>query len=182
LRRRWLLAGGGILGFFACGWAFGAAGSSPAKTFVRLEDTAGALVSVPAASLEGEAGGLRLGGEGEPVIVFALSPECPFCAQNMSRWRRFTEAIGPATNVAKVVVLSTGEPTQAHRFLAEHDLDAPLWTIDESALELLGVPAVPATIVVDPDRGRVCRWIGVLDDDLEGDLVRWIRHGAEVSQ
>ncbi|MGD8866824.1 MAG: hypothetical protein PVI01_04325 [Gemmatimonadales bacterium] len=178
LRRRWLLTGGGILAFFACGWALGAAGSSLAKTFVRLEDTVGALVSVPTVNLEGEAEGLRLGGDGESVIVFALSPECPFCAQNMSRWRRLIEAVGPDTSVARFVVLSTGEPSQARRFLTEHDLDAPLWTIDEPTLELLGVPAVPATIVVDSSNRRVLRWIGVLDDDLEGDLARWIREGA----
>jgi len=173
-RRKHVLVAACVLVFFATGWLAGTARSTTRTTFVRMEDTHEVALDIPVVSLTGEPGSLDLDGAGGRLMLFVLSPTCRFCEQNMSWWRRVADSRRAADGSARIVVLSVGESSAAREFLVAHGLEAPLWMIDEAALEALGVPAVPATVAVDVGQGVVHRWIGVIDDGLERDLAHWI--------
>lgn len=176
-RRRVLVVVACVLGFFAGGWFVGTASSSPRETFVRMPDTNDVPSGIPVRSVAGLAVDMDLTAADERLVLFVLSPECPYCKQNMRWWREIADGFAEA-GTSPIRVLSSGATREASEFLAAHGLEASLWTIDEAALDVLGLPAVPATVLVDPRAGVVHRWIGVIDDRLRDDLVEWLRGGS----
>lgn len=138
------------------------------------EGIAVAPMTVPARSASGSVAPLALRSVPRAQLLLVVSTDCPFCEQNMSEWRRLTDALsalGDARPVAVVLSVSGAEETLA--YMARHGLQAEVRLIDRAVLPLLGVTGYPSTVAVDPSTGAISSWTGVLGDADHQAIMAW---------
>lgn len=106
----------------------------------------------------------RLAPAPRPVALWLWGLGCSICQSDAAGVDRF--AARAREQVTVVGLGSHGSPESAPRFVREHGMRSMrvLWDQDSRAWGRLGVPAEPATIVLDPSGREVDRWFGPFDE------------------
>jgi len=165
-----------MLGSSLCAgrWVGFAVTSQPPR-FARLESFIAPTV-VPGSALDGSDKAFESTGRTRPLLVFVLSTDCRFCRDNMDFWAQLAASVRSASAV-EIVVLSTSSPDETAALLSAHGLALPTHLIGESGLNLLGLPGVPATLVIEPGTRRVDGILGLLEPEAVEIVWRWMsRH------
>jgi len=150
---------------------------------VASEGVAVAPMTVPARSATGGVAPLAVRAVPRAQLLLVVSTDCPFCEQNMSEWRRLTDALDALGDTRPTaVVLSVSGPEETAAYLERHGLEAEVRLIDRAVLPLLGVTGYPSTVAVDPSTGAISSWTGVLGDADHQAIMAWAEsRGGEVS-
>lgn len=123
--------------------------------------------AVPAADAAGRPRPVDLAGRSRPVLLLVLSTECPFCAENMTAWKRLVSEWRTLPGEADVLALSIGTTQQTEAYLRDHGLDLEYRTVTPAVLPLIGATGYPTTAVYLPADRSLAVWPGMLR---EGDL------------
>lgn len=141
---------------------------------VASEGVAIAPMAVPARSASGAVAPLAVRAVPRAHLLLVMSTDCPFCEQNMSEWRRLTEALNAlGDDRPTAVVLSVSGAAETVAYMARHGLQAEVRLVDRAVLPLLGVSGYPSTVAVDPSTGAISSWTGVLGDADHQAIMAW---------
>ena len=108
-----------------------------------------------------------------PVVLFALSVDCPYCRRNLPNWRAIARSLGGDNESAEIVVLSISPPEETTAYLQANNLPTNTVFVDKSELEALGLRGVPGTIAITPGEQIARKWVGVLESEDVSLIAAW---------
>lgn len=132
------------------------------QAVVRGTDSRGARVT------------LDIVGRRAPIVLFALSVDCPYCRRNLPNWRAIADSLEAGTS-AEVLILSLSAAEDTAAYLEANRLPKRVIFVDESELEALGLRGVPGTVAIAPGEPLARRWLGVLHVDDVATIATWAR-------
>jgi thioredoxin-related protein len=105
----------------------------------------------------------------DQTLLLVLSRACKFCNQSMPFYRRIVEGRPPDRGATRIVVLTLDERDEASDYLISGGVHVD--QIVNVKPEKLSVLATPTLILVDRFGKIVKAWIGLLPENMEGEVL-----------
>ena len=122
---------------------------------------------------DGELAPLELASRAKPLVVFALSVDCPYCRKNLSNWREIVSGLRQLEKGPDVLVFSLSSVEKTRAYLRENELPVDAVFVDKNELSVLGLPGVPGTIAFGTGEAPMRRLVGVLNEEEIESLIAW---------